>query len=200
MNIESIAERIINLKERDLEFRDQLISKGILGEGYNEEMARIHNENANELNRIIEEIDYPTKEKVGKEAAEAAWLVIQHSIGKPEFMKKCAFLLQKAVLENKADPIFLAYLTDRIATFEGSPQLYGTQFDWDSNGELSPSFYDDIDKVNQRRASLRLNSLQDQTTIIRKRAIEENETPPIDFKARQEVYDQWKKKVGWLKS
>ena len=44
-------------------------------------------------------------------------------------------LLEVAVSENKADPKNLAYLTDRVALFEGKPQLYGTQFDWDENGE-----------------------------------------------------------------
>lgn len=62
-------------------------------------------------------------------------------------MKKSRELLENAVGENKADPGNLAYLTDRIAVFEGNPQLYGTQFDWDENGELNPIFYDNIDKV-----------------------------------------------------
>jgi hypothetical protein len=31
-----------------------------------------------------------------------------------------------------------AMLEDRIRAFEGRPQRYGTQFDWDANGEPSP--------------------------------------------------------------
>jgi len=49
------------------------------------------------LNDIIEKIGYPTVEKVGEEASEAAWLIIEHSIGQPNFMRKCAELLEKAV-------------------------------------------------------------------------------------------------------
>jgi hypothetical protein len=59
-------------------------------------------------------------------------------------MKKCKMLCENAVNENKADPKNLAYLTDRIAVFEGEPQLYGTQFDWDENRELSPNLFDDL--------------------------------------------------------
>lgn len=44
-------------------------------------MEQLHNRNAKILNDIIEAIGYPTIDKVGKEASEAAWLVIQHSIG-----------------------------------------------------------------------------------------------------------------------
>ena len=54
----------------------------------NEEMKELHNKNAKILNEIIA-IDYPTIDKVGKEANEATWLVIQHSIEQPDFMKKC---------------------------------------------------------------------------------------------------------------
>jgi len=136
---------------------------------------------------------------VGKEASEAAWLVIQHSIGQPDFMKKCTELLDKAVSENKANPKNLAYLTDRIAQFEGKPQLFGTQFDWDENGELSPNEFDDLTKVNQRRKLIGMNTLEEQTEIIRRQAKKENQTAPKDFEKRKEEIDEWKKSVGWLK-
>ena len=58
--------------------------------------------------RIIKEIGFPTIEKVGKKANEAAWLVIQHAIEKPSFMKKCIQLLELAVNEEKASEINLA--------------------------------------------------------------------------------------------
>lgn len=111
--------------------RNKLVQSGQLSEGYNEEMKELHNKNAKIPSDIIETIGYPTIDQVGKEANEATWFVIQHSIGQPEFMKKSAELLKSAVNENKADPKSIAYLTDRIAVLEGKPQLYGTQFDWD---------------------------------------------------------------------
>jgi hypothetical protein len=199
MNYKEIAERIIELKNTDLEFRDKLIENGQLGEGYNEEMAKIHNKNAEILNEIINTIGYPTVEKVGKEASEAAWLVIQHSIGKPDFMKKCLELLAFAVRENKASSKSLAYLTDRVAVFEGNPQLYGTQFDWDENGELCPNLFDDLTKVNQRRKTIGLNTLEEQTEIIRRQAKNENQSPPPDLKKRKQEIEKWKKTVGWTK-
>jgi len=124
MDYKNVAERIIGLKNADFELRNKLVKSGQLGNGYNEEMKKLHNRNTSILNEIIEAIGYPTIDKVGNEASEAAWLVIQHSIGHPNFMKKCLELLDKAVSENKAKPTNLAYLTDRIAHFEGKPQLY----------------------------------------------------------------------------
>lgn len=199
MNYKEIAEKIIELKNIDLEYRNKLIENGQLGEGYNKEMAKIHTKNAKILNKIINTIGYPTIEKVGKEASEAAWLIIQHSIGTPHFMKKCAELLEVAVLENTANPKNLAYLTDRIAVFEGNPQLYGTQFDWDEKGELSPNVFDNLTKVNQRRKSIGLNTLEEQINIIRKQAKIENQAPPEDFEKRKDEIEKWKKTVGWTK-
>ena len=199
MHHKDFAETIIGLQNADFELRDKLIYKGQLGEGYNQEMAQLHNHNADELDKIIEIIGFPTVEKLGNEAAYAAWLVIQHSIGKPAFMKKCALLLERAVKENKADPRNLAYLTDRIATFENKPQLYGTQFDWDDNGELSPNHFDDIKKVNQRRKSIGLNMLEEQTEIIRKQAVNEKHSAPKDLLKRKNEMEEWKRSVGWTK-
>ncbi|MBK1440596.1 hypothetical protein JHJ32_11415 [Parapedobacter sp. ISTM3] len=199
MDYKNIAKRIIDLRDADLALRQRLVQNGLLGEGYNEEMEELHNRNATLLNDIIDKIGYPTIDKVGEEASEAAWLVIQHAIGQPNFMKRCRELLKTAVSEHRADPRSLAYLTDRIAVFEGKPQLYGTQFDWDENGELSPARYDRIDRVNKRRRAIGLNTLEEQTILIRQRAKHERETPPKDMDKRKHQADAWKRKVGWAR-
>ncbi|SFW67394.1 DUF6624 domain-containing protein [Chitinophaga sancti] len=199
MDFKSIAENIIDLKNADLELRDKLVQNGQLTEGYNEEMKELHNRNAKILSGIIDAIGYPTIDKVGSEANEATWLIIQHSIEQPALMKKCAELLETAVKENKADPKNLAYLTDRIAVFEGKQQLYGTQFDWDANGNLSPNHFDDLIKVNERRNLIGLNTLQEQTEFIRRQAEDENQLPPADFGKRKQEVEEWKITVGWTK-
>lgn len=198
MDYTSFAERIICLKDKDLAFRNELIQKGQLGEGYHEEMEKLHNNNATLLNDIIAVIGYPTIDKVGQEASEAAWLIIQHSIGQPSFMRKCAVLLKDAVDENRVDPKNLAFLTDRIAIFEGEPQLYGTQFDWNENGELMPNLFDNLIKVNQRRKAIGLNTLDEQIELIRHRAKSENQKPLKDFEQRKKEIEEWKRKVGWI--
>ncbi len=186
-----MAEKIVDLKNADLALREKLIQSGQLSNGYNEEMKELHNRNAIVLSDIIDIIGYPTIDKVGKEADEATWLIIQHSIEQPDFMRKCAKLLEKAVSENNADPKSLAYLTDRIAVFEGKEQLYGTQFDWDEQGNLSPSPFDDLNKVNKRRKSVGLNTLEEQTNIIRKQAENENQLPPTNLKKRKQEIEEW---------
>jgi hypothetical protein len=199
MNYSKIAKQIIELKNADLMFREKLIEKKKLSEGYNHEMENLHMHNAELLNEIIDKIGFPTIDKVGIEASESAWLIIQHAISKPDFMKKCLNLLENIIVENQAFKINLAHLTDRIAVLEGQPQLYGTQFDWDKNGELSPNTFDDLLKVNARRLKIGLNTLEEQTIIIRKRAKKENQTFPTNFNQRENEIYIWKKKVGWIK-
>jgi len=193
----SFTKRIIALRDADFQLRQKLARESKLGESYNTEMEQLHNHNADTLNNIIDEIGYPTIGKVGKEASEAAWIVIQHAIGKPEFMKKSLRMLEDAVNQNEASPVNLAYLSDRIATLEGRPQLYGTQFDWDKDGELSPQPYDDWGKVNDRRKLIGLTSLDEQTITMRKNAKLDNLFSPEDFEERKKEIEEWRKKVGW---
>ncbi len=101
MNYKSIVKKIIDLRNKDLTLRNDLIQKGLMDEGYHEEMEKMHNLNAEELKDIIDQIGYPDINKVGKEASEAAWLVIQHAIGLPDFMKMCQELLKKQLQKKK---------------------------------------------------------------------------------------------------
>ncbi|MBK6365214.1 MAG: hypothetical protein IPF52_17760 [Saprospiraceae bacterium] len=199
MHYKSWADKIIELKNADLTLREKLVKSGQLSDGYNKDMKELHNNNTAILNDIIDTIGFPTTDKVGSEASEAAWLVIQHSIGQPLLMKKCVKLLETAVSEGKADAKSLAYLTDRIAVLEGKPQLYGTQYDWDNNGNMSPNLFDDIKKVNERRKSIGLNSVEEQTDIMRKQVICDNVLPSKDFEKRKQEIEQWKKHPGWTK-
>ncbi|MCR9064281.1 MAG: hypothetical protein NXI00_09970 [Cytophagales bacterium] len=89
------ADQLITLRNADLAFREKLAKSGQLGEGNHAEMAKIHKHNAEALDEIMETIGYPSIDKVGQEASAAAWLIIEHVIGHPQFMKKCTVLLKK---------------------------------------------------------------------------------------------------------
>jgi len=193
-----IAAQLISMKNADNDLRQTLVKSGELFNGYNSEMEALHNQNALHLDQIIETIGYPTPAKVGEEGSAAAWLIIQHAISQPPFMKKCLDLLKQTHPSDKETLQQVAYLSDRIAVFENQPQFYGSQFDWDQEGHLSPQPYDDITLVNERRKLIGLNTLEEQTLLIRQRAEEENESPPKDLSQRNLERDEWKKKVGWI--
>ena len=199
MDLEKISQTILRLKKKDDKLRAKLIENETLLNGYNRKMKAIHDSNAKRLNRIIDVIGFPTSEKIGEEASNAAWLIIQHSIGQPDLMKKWAALMEIEVKNGQADKINFAYLTDRVAVFEGNPQRYGTQFDWDENGEMSPAKIDEYDKVNEIRKAIGLHSLEEQIKVMRERVKTENQRPPKDYEERKREYDEWRKSVGWIK-
>jgi len=198
MLLPRISEKIIRLKEDDLKMRNKLIQLGQLSVGYHPDMRAVHEANVEVLEQIIDDIGYPTIDLVGIEASDAAWLIIQHAIGNPRFMKKCALMLEKAANQGTADPVNLAYLTDRIAVYQGEPQLFGTQYDWDEDGNQSLQEIDDHSKVNQRRKTIGLNTIEAQTALIRERVQQENQTPPTDYAAYKNAQMDWLKSVGWI--
>ena len=182
---------------RDQEVRNQLMVQGKLNEGYQSEMEKVHKENAQQLERIIHGFGWPGVEKVGKEGNEAAWTIVQHAIGEPDFMYKCRAALREALKTGDSTPQQLAYLEDRIHFFERRPQKYGTQFDWDSEGNLSPWTLSAPEEVNAFRKSLGWETLEEKTAEMRRLAQERNEKPP-DFHQRQTEMEAWRKAAGWV--
>ncbi len=199
MEFLAAANVIKGLQKADLTMREKLASEGRLSNGYDADMEALHIHNALVLEKIIDEIGYPTAAKVGADGSEAAWLVIQHSVSKPRFMKKCLRLLQIEVYNGNGNPVHLAYLSDRIDVLEDRLQQYGTQFDWDENGEMKPCKYgEDMDLIDQRRAALGMYTLDEQTKIIIRQIADENQSPPSEFDKRKLEMDSWRKKVGWI--
>lgn len=190
------AEKLIRMRENDFSVRQSLLDAGELYGGYHPRMEAVHRENAGALREIIDRIGYPTIEKVGADASDAAWLIVQHAIGEPDFMRKIYGILQ-SLPEGAVDPKDIAFLEDRIHMYEGKPQRYGTQFDFDDSGILSPVAFDDLNAVNRRRAALGMNSLEERTDEIRR---EQNSTPsPDELKEQRAACHEWLVKTGWRK-
>lgn len=88
-------------------------------------------------------------------------------------------------------------LHDRICFFEGRPQRYGTQYDWNESGELAPWLIEDEAGVDERRRALGLPPLADNTRRIREGTARDGEKRPPDWKERQRQFEAWAKSVGW---
>src|SRR5207244_6160203 len=80
------------------------------------------------LKDVVRRHGWPGCSLVGAEAANAAWLLVQHADRDPAFQRECLSLMEAAVAAGDASPADLAYLTDRVLRAEGKPQRYGTQF------------------------------------------------------------------------
>jgi len=197
MNTE-LRRRLLEMVEEDGRVRAELAAAGELFQGYARRMAEVHERNARELAGMIERHGWIGKSLVGADGAEAAWLILQHAIGDPALQRKCLPLLKEAVARGDVPPAHAAYLEDRICFFERRPQRYGTQFDWDEGGRMSPWALKDPERVDEHRRAVGLPPLAEHLGQARKAAEGEGERKPADLKKRREEMLQWAKSVGWL--
>lgn len=189
--------QLIAAARRDGETRTRLAQSGALFQGYHPEMEAVHLDNAALLEDAIAAIGWPGRAKVGDEAAGAAFMILQHAISRPDLQRRGLALLLEAVPEGQANPLDAAYLADRIAVFEGGEQVFGTQFDWDENGVLSPAPMRDPDGVDERRASVGLPSMAETIAHMRARALAEADQAPADQQQRRADFEAWARRVGW---
>lgn len=110
------------------------------------------------LTQVIEEHGWPGHSMVGRDGAQAAWLLVQHADRDPAFQRRCLDLLTKAYEKGDATADQIAYLTDRILLAEGKPQVYGTQFRT-VMGRPQPHPIENEAEVDQRRAAIGLEPL-----------------------------------------
>ena len=83
--------------------------------------------NAARLRAIFQEHGWPGNSMVGREGARSAWLIAQHADFDLPFQRECLRLIEAAYYNGDVDGHDLPYLTDRIASAEGRPQMYATQ-------------------------------------------------------------------------
>ena len=189
--------RLIDAARRDRDMRARLAASGALFGGYHPEMEAVHDENAALLTRVFDDIGWPGRREYGDDGAGAAFLILQHAIGHPDLQRRGLTLLLDAIPEGQANPLDVAYLSDRISIFEGGAQTFGTQFDWDANGQLSPAAVRDPETLDERRASVGLPPMAETIAHMRADAAAEGDTAPADLAERRAAYDAWARKVGW---
>ena len=183
-------EKLQFLVDRDLQLREVLLQKGILSDAYHPEMEKIHLVNAQKLSLLIEKMGFPVLSNAGDKGVRLSWLIIHHSISWPVFMRESLMQMRLAASQNDYILELLAYTDDRIAYFEGRPQLYGTHFDW-VDGELKRAPVEDVDKLDARRKSLGLRPVAE-TPIF-----PGLDRPPKDPQKKEREFSDWLVKVGW---
>jgi hypothetical protein len=194
---EAIKSELLTRAAEDRRVRAELAADGSLFQGYHPRMQAIHDANAARLLAIMDAYGWPHIGQVGPKGMEAAWLIAQHAIARPAVQRRALELLKVAVRNGNAPALHAAMLEDRIRCLEGRPQLYGTQFDWDAEGNMSPLPFDDVDLVNLRRQEIGLKPLQEDLRDRRAVLARGTERPPADWASRQHEMEQWCRRVGW---
>jgi len=112
------------------------------------------------LVKILDEKGWVGKDKVGQQANQTLFLVIQHSDLKVQ--QKYLPMMREAVKKGNANAGSLALLEDRIALREGRKQIYGSQI---GTNPVTKTQYvlplEDPDNVDKRRTEVGLGTLAD---------------------------------------
>ena len=189
----ALRDELLRMDARDQAVRAELAADGSLWKGYAPRMEKVHRENAARLRDIIAKFGWPGQSLVGPEGATAAWRIAQHSIGEPDFMRWCLKLLGEASQRGDAPRWQFAMMDDRIRTFEGLPQRYGSQLRDTVNG-LAPYPLEDPARVEEWRQEVGLPRLGELLSGLRE------EPPPTaeEIAAREAAELEWRRRVGWL--
>lgn len=154
-----IAEKLLAMQHTDQSYRKRFLSDRKAGKKpmWNASIDECHTRN---MKKIVQQIGWPTISLVGTEAANGAWLLVQHADHDLAFQKTCLALMIE-LASNEIDPTNIAYLTDRILVSENKPQIYGTQFYYDQNQKLVLHSTEDMTNLNKRRVSVGLEPIED---------------------------------------
>ena len=117
-------------------------------------------ENYGIMQDLIVEYGWPKYSTVGKIAADAPLLIINHHESDSVRIKYLS-LVKQSCLENEGSCMEYAKIQDRILVNANKPQIYGMQFRYDENRNLEPFPIVDPEYVDQRRKEIGLESLKD---------------------------------------
>jgi len=187
---EQLAAELLAMKAEDLRVRDELAGDGSLFDGYHPRMEEVHRRNAARLREIIAECGWPGQSLVGQQATEAAWMIVQHDIGEPQFLRDMLDIFREEAARGELPAKWAALTEDRIRMYEGRPQLYATNMNWNERGELVIGEVEDPERLNQRRAAVGLPPFRD--------PVIPSDQPPL--KNPQQFYRryvEWLHRVGW---
>jgi hypothetical protein len=158
----AVKHRLDSIGGLDQRYRNQLETVSARYGGQSPEMkllldsmAYADSLNMMYVSHIIDTYGWLGPDDIGANANETLFMVVQHST--PEERKKYLPVMRDAVKAGKAKGSSLALLEDRVALYEGRPQLYGSQLSWNMiTNEYYVQPLADPDHVDERRAALGL--------------------------------------------
>jgi Family of unknown function (DUF6624) len=123
----ALRSELLKRVEQDQAIRNELISKGARNpdKAILARMQAIDAANTERMKAIIRQYSWPGPELVGRDGAEAAFLLVQHA--DLAFQKEMLPLVEKAYRSGALSGQSYALLLDRVLVGEGKPQVYGTQ-------------------------------------------------------------------------
>ena len=162
-----LQKELLQIFKDDQEIRLQYVAaekkygyKGNVIDSLGQIMDKNDSSNLIKIQKILDEKGWVGKDKIGQQANQTLFLVIQHA--DLAIQKKYLPMMKDAVNKGNANAGSLALLEDRIALREGRKQIYGSQIG--TNITTKKQYVlplEDPDNVDIRRKKVGLNSLSD---------------------------------------
>ena len=167
----ALRRELLKRVEQDQAIRNELISKGVEhpDKAILARMKAIDSANTKRVGAIVRQYGWPTPELVGRDGAEAAFLLVQHA--DLAFQKEMLPLVEKAYRSGGLSGQSYALLLDRVLVGEGKPQVYGTQakrFEEWKGREPALEPIEDEANVDRRRAEVGLFPLSEYREMLRR--------------------------------
>jgi hypothetical protein len=167
----ALRRELLKRVEQDQSIRNELISKGIEhpDKAILARMGAIGTSNTKRVRAIVRQYGWPTPELVGRDGAEAAFLLVQHA--DLAFQKEMLPLVEKAYRSGGLSGQSYALLLDRVLVGDGKPQVYGTQAkrfeEWQGQEAALEPIADEAN-VDKRRAEVGLFPLSEYREMLRR--------------------------------
>lgn len=157
----AVAARLLAMRDVDQEMRRAHIEDDA---PWDDKIDVAH---AEELKAIVAEHGWPTVSLVGWCASDAAWLIVQHAMHDPAFMRQTLATLKSLAADEDVRARNVALLEDRVLMMDGEPQIYGSQ--WDISGpDVKPHPIADLAGLDERRASVGMEPIAEYEAVIRR--------------------------------
>lgn len=128
-------------------------------------MARTDSANTAWLKDYVARWGWPTAAQLGRDAVEAAFLIVQHAVHDTAFMRAMLPAIEQAHRRGDLDGGAVAMLTDRVEVKAGHSQIYGTQLSLKSGRWVFDPIADSA-AVDGRRKSMGLPPLAEYRRLV----------------------------------
>jgi hypothetical protein len=163
----ALRAELLDRFEQDQNIRSELMKKGLKDPDpvLLKKMQDIDDANTDRMVDIINQYGWPGPALIGKDGAEAAFVLVQHA--DLEFQENVLPFIKRAYLDRELPGQDYALLVDRILIGKKKPQRYGTQVHFNGK-EPEPDTIEDPANVDKRRAVLGLPPLADYLKDLKK--------------------------------
>lgn len=153
----ALQKALLELREQDQNALRQNVPEPALREIQHATKAK--------LQAIVRRHGWPTLSMVGNDAAQGAWLIVQHADDDLAWQRDMLARMEALMPSGEVRKSDIAYLRDRVAHNEHRPQSYGTQGACVAKEEWKPFETIDPDHLAERRAQMDMIPMEKYLTM-----------------------------------